>query len=186
MRAAGRLAFRRPITDDEVTRFDAFMSYAKEDNDFFSAIDGFVQVVAQHPEFLYRIESGKPTATAGSSSSVGTRSPARLAFLVWGRGPDAALLDAAEAGKLTTTTGRREQAERLLADPRAKEQWSRFHAEWLGYSGVTLPTDLEADMREETSKLLQPDHLRREASVARPVSLGQDLGVTRRSLSTTA
>lgn len=154
VRAAGRLAFRRPITDDEVTRFDAFMSYAKEDNDFFSAIDGFVQVVVQHPEFLYRIESGKPTAIAGVFELDGYEIASRLAFLVWGRGPDAALLDAAEAGKLTTTTGRREQAERLLADPRSKEQWNRFHAEWLGYSGVTLPTDLAADMREETSKLL--------------------------------
>ncbi len=154
VRTAGRLALRRPITDDEVKRFDVFMSYAKEDKDFFSAVDGFVQVVVQHPEFLYRIEIGKPTATPGVFELEPREVATRLAFLLWGRGPDAALLDAAEAGKLSTPSGRREQAERMLADPRARDQWGRFHAQWLGYANVVLPSNLEPDMKEETAKLI--------------------------------
>ncbi len=154
VRAAGRLAFRRKLTDDEVKRFGEFMTYANEDKDFFSAIDGFVQVVVQHPAFLYRVEIGKPTEAPGVFELDGNEIATRLAFLVWGRNPDSVLLDAAEAGKLTTPAGRREQAERMLADPRAKEQWGRFHAEWLGYANVTLPTALAADMKDETSKAL--------------------------------
>ncbi|MDF2692043.1 MAG: Cellulose-binding domain protein [Labilithrix sp.] len=154
VRAAGRLAFRRKITADEVKRFDELMTYAKEDGDFFSAVDGFVQIVVQHPEFLYRIETGKPTATSGVFELEGREVATRLAFLLWGRVPDTQLLDAAETGSLATPKGRREQAERMLADPRAKEHWGRFHAQWLGYGNVTLPAALAADMKEETSKLL--------------------------------
>lgn len=155
VRAAGRLAFRRRLTDDEAKHFaDELLPYATEENTMASAIDGFVQIVVQHPEFLYRIETGKPGPTEGTFELEPGQVAARLAFLVWGRSPDAALLDAAEAGALTTPAGRREQAERLLADPRASEHWDRFHGQWLGYANVSLPTALANDMREETKKLV--------------------------------
>lgn len=154
VRSSGRLAFRRAITDDDVRRFEAFMTYARDDKDFFSAVDGFVQVVVQHPEFLYRIEMGKPTSTAGTFALEGREIATRLAFLVWGRGPDAELLDAAEAGGLSTPQGRRTQAERLLADPRAQEHWNRFHAQWLGYSEIELPPAVAVDIETETAKLI--------------------------------
>jgi hypothetical protein len=154
VRTSGRLAFRRAITDDEVKRFGAFMAYAREDKDFMSAVDGFVQVVVQHPEVLYRVEIGKPTATAGVFALEGREIATRLAFLVWGRGPDTELLDAAEKGELATPQGRRTQAERLLADPRVQEQWNRFHSQWLGYSEVELPPAVASDIETETAKLI--------------------------------
>src|SRR5262249_1849531 len=67
------------------------------------------------------------------------------------RTPDGALLDAAARGDLEDPTKRRAEAERLLADPRARDQWHRYHAEWLGYDEVAYPQGLEADMRQETA-----------------------------------
>jgi hypothetical protein len=155
VRSIGRLAFRRAITDDEAKRFAEFMTYAKEDSSFLSAIDGFVQVIVQHPEFLYRMEgSGKPTNTPNVFELSGNEIATRLAFLAWGRAPDALLLDAAESGALATATGRREQAERLLNDPRSRDQWGRFHAQWLGYVDVALPQNVASDMKDETQRLI--------------------------------
>jgi len=155
VRSAGRLAFRRRLTDDEAKHFTSeLLPYAAEEQTMSSAVDGFVQIIVQHPEFLYRIETGKPGPTADTFELEPGQVAARLAFLVWGRTPDEALLDAAEAGALATPIGRRQQAERLLADPRASEHWDRFHGQWLGYANVALPTAIAEDLRQETKKLV--------------------------------
>ena len=55
----------------------------------------------------------------------------RLSYFFLQTMPDAALFAAAEAGTLTTEVGIREQAERLLADSRARPVLATFFAEWL-------------------------------------------------------
>lgn len=155
VRSIGRLAYRRTVTDAEVTRFSEMLAFAKEENDFSSAIDGFVRIVVQHPEFLYRIEGGKPTKDPSVFELNDHEIATRMAFLLWGRTPDVALLDAADAGELQTPAGRSKHADRMLADPRAKAQWSRFHAQWLGYANVTAPASLAADMDAEDSALVE-------------------------------
>lgn len=154
VRSAGRLAFRRMVTDDEVARLSAFLAFAQEDDAFGSAVSAFVRAVVQHPEFLYRVESGEPTGTPGAFLLDGREIATRLAFLFWGQVPDAALLDAAEAGKLASGAGRLAEAERMLKDPRAKRHLRRFHAQWLGYANVTPPVALAADLDAETSALV--------------------------------
>jgi len=155
VRRVGRLAFRRPVTDDEVARFAEMLVYAREANDFGSAVDGFVRVVVQHPEFLYRIETGTPSAKSPGMFELEDRHIAsRMAFLLWGRGPDEALLDAADAKTLKDPAVRLAQARRMLADPRAMEQWRGFHAQWLGYANVTPPPALAADLSRESSELI--------------------------------
>ncbi len=155
VRSVGRLAFRRPVTDDEVTRFRELLAYAAEERDFGSAVDGFVRIVVQHPEVLYRIEIGRPTATPGVFELDDHAIASRISFLLWGRGPDAPLLDAADAGKLKLPGERRLQAARMLADPRARTHWARFHGQWLGYANVTPPAALAADMERETASLVE-------------------------------
>lgn len=154
VRNVGRLAFHRRPTDDEVTRMSAFLAFAQEEKTFDAAIDAFVRVVVQHPEFLYRVETGEPTGTAGVFRLDGDQIAARMSFLLWGQVPDAALLDAAEAGKLDTPAGRVEMADRMLADPRARASLRRFHAQWLGYASVSPPASLAADLEAETSALV--------------------------------
>jgi hypothetical protein len=68
----------------------------------------------------------------------------RLSFLIWGTGPDDALLDAAGAGALQPEAGLRAQADRLFADPRAATHVGRFFAEWIGSADLAQPAQSDA------------------------------------------
>ena len=126
--AFGRRAWRRPLTDDE----QAAMLQLYADTADPGPTDGLAGVVAvmlQAPQFLYRPEPG----VAGSSSPQpvdGYALATRLAYLLTGAGPDAALLASAEAGELATEAGLLAQTDRLLKDPRAAELFVHFASEW--------------------------------------------------------
>ncbi len=64
------------------------------------------------------------------------------------------MLDAAEQDELTTTAQVRAQAERLLADPRARARLHRFHALWLGYHRFEPTDPLSEAMESETERLI--------------------------------
>ena len=126
--AFGRRAWRRPLTDDE----QAAMLQLYADTADPGPTDGLAGVVAvmlQAPQFLYRPEPG--VAGASSPQPVdGYALATRLAYLLTGAGPDAALLASAEAGELATEAGLLAQTDRLLKDPRAAELFVHFASEW--------------------------------------------------------
>lgn len=102
----GRLAWRRPLTPDELARLTA--SYAASRTSGLTADESLEAVVASlvmSPSFLYRTET---TFTPYEVAS-------RLSYAVWASAPDAELLDAARDGVLSTPEGRQAQLERLLA-----------------------------------------------------------------------
>ena len=55
----------------------------------------------------------------------------RLAFFLWGTGPDAELLKAATQGTLKTPLALEKQVRRLLADPKSEALATRFGSQWL-------------------------------------------------------
>jgi hypothetical protein len=155
----GRRLFRRTLTSAEVAPYLSLQAFATEDNpyvenDFYTGVSLVIRSMLQDPEFLYRIEVGTPAPEAGTFALDGNEIATRLAFLLWGRNPDDALLDAAEAGALADGAARRAQAERLLADDRAKNAIHRFHAMWLGYRAIPGTPALIASFDKETSRLI--------------------------------
>ena len=126
--AFGRRAWRRPLTDDEQTAM--LQVYAETaDPGPTDGLAGVVAVMLQAPQFLYRPEPG--VAGASSPQPVdGYALATRLAYLLTGAGPDAALLAAAGAGELATEAGLLAQTDRLLGDPRAAELFVHFATEW--------------------------------------------------------
>ena len=75
------------------------------------------------PRFLYREVGGGPD---------GYDVAARLSFGLWDSLPDDELLDAAAAGQARRRASRSpQQAERMLADPRAKAKLREFLLTWL-------------------------------------------------------
>jgi hypothetical protein len=121
------------------------------------AVSFLVRVVLQHPEFLHVVEDGAPAPGDAavlvlSDTAVATR----LSLLLWGELPDDALLEAALAGELHTAAQVRAQAERLLADPRARAQLAAFHAQWLGFARLdqVVTAELARSMAAETRALL--------------------------------
>ncbi len=143
----GARAFRRPLTPAEatplLTLFDAgnAQSYAK-------GVELVIQAVLQSPQFLYRVDSLRaPTAESGAIALGGYELAGRLALTLWGSVPDPKLLDAAEAGQLTTPADVEREARRLLEDPRAHDIVRDFSEQWLDLSrldgAVRVGTELD-------------------------------------------
>lgn len=155
----GAKLFRRPLTDAEINRYLTLQVFATEenphvDNDFYTAVELFLQAALQDPEFLYRIEIGAPTAIPGVSRLDAYEVASRLSFLLAGTGPDAALFEQAQSGALLDTTARRAAAQRLLETERARVQIQRYHAMWLGYRAIPHPETLTRAFHLETTSLI--------------------------------
>jgi hypothetical protein len=148
----GRRALRRPLADDEVQRLVAFAQTTAA-GDFNVAVETVVRVMLQDPEFLYRVEIGTPVAP-GLVKLTPFEVASRLSFLLWGSGPDDALLDRAAKGALETAAQVGEAATAMLADGRARERVGRFHAMWMGYETMSGAADLAPAMKAETAALL--------------------------------
>ncbi len=156
VRTFGRRAFRRPLDNEEVARFMPLFAEAAEDNDFFSAVDVTVRAFLQSPDFLYRVELGSPVDDHdGVRALDGYEIATRMAFFLWGTGPDEELLDLAADGTLESAEDRRNVAAMMLDAPEALDQVERFHAQWLGFRQLPHSPELTTSMRLETRALLE-------------------------------
>ncbi len=153
----GRLAFRRPVREDEVSRYlsiyDAGVALSEE-----VAMRFVVQAILSSPSFHYR-EMGLKDSTA----PIGYRAAEALALFVWASVPDAELLDQAASGALNTAQGRREAATRMLNDPRAQRAIADFHAQWLRLDQLpqlTPDPDVFPEYRDELAGAFAEQTLR--------------------------
>lgn len=128
----GRRAWRRPLTPTEIDRYLAIATdIGLETNDGVAALRHAIWGLLQSPNFLYRVELGVPSeADGGRLRFTSFEMASRLSFTLWGTVPDEELLDTAEADGLATPAGIRDQAERMLADPRARQGVAKFTAEF--------------------------------------------------------
>ncbi len=126
----GRRAWRRPLTDEEVSRLvTVSMGAARTLGDFHEGLEFGIAGLLQSPDFLLRIELGEPGDEGRRYT--GWETASRLSFLFWNSGPDDELLDAAERGELTTPAGIDTQALRLIEHPRAKQGLSAWVTDML-------------------------------------------------------
>lgn len=131
VRDFGELAFRRPLTDDEVALYVDPIDPAAMD-----AVDRVrltTTAMLMAPPFVYQIELGdEPVAGSGDAYRLTSYELAtRLALTFWRSTPDGALLAAARSGELDDQEGYRGQVERMLADPRAERAMAGFFEDWL-------------------------------------------------------
>jgi hypothetical protein len=130
----GRRALRRPLSDEEVTRYATLADDAATAlGNFWEGIPFAIAGLLQAPSFLFRVELGEPDpANPARLRYDDYEMASRLSFLFWNTTPDDMLLDAAEAGELTTTDGLAAQVARLAGDQRARAALANFHLERLG------------------------------------------------------
>ena len=121
--ALGRRAWRRPLTSEEVEALvDLHMLVAQDAESFDAGAVYAIAAVLQSPYFLYRVEMGEPDpARPGQRLLTDYEVASRLSFFLWNTLPDDELMDAADAGELSTDDGLRSQATRMLADQRAHD-----------------------------------------------------------------
>lgn len=127
VRSFGRLAWRRPLTDEEAAALVVVANAAAGTlGDFWSGLSYALAGLLQSPHFLYRVEIG----LGGSFTDHELAS--RTSYLLWNGPPDEELLDLADEGRLADADERRAQVERMLADPRARRGVRTFFDEMLG------------------------------------------------------
>jgi hypothetical protein len=162
----GRRAFRRPLSEAEVQRFTGLAASigSAPGSNVLTGVRYMLSAILQSPSFVYRVELGVPSAADGGRLKYDDFEMAsRLAGVFWDSVPDDALLDAAEAGSLSTAEGVRAQAERLLADPKAERYLTVFTRELFGLSHLeeaqkddtmfpTWSESLKPAMREELER----------------------------------
>lgn len=166
-RSFGRLAFRRPLDNEEVDRYAGVAEVASaEIGDFNSGIEYAILTFLQSPSFLYQVEIGgvdplRPTLRRLNGYELASR----MSFFLVGTTPSPELLDAAEKGLLNDADGARKAAQDLIARPEARTALNSFYSEVLELRSLDglvkdenlfpqFSTKLAQAMREETLHLI--------------------------------
>jgi PAS domain-containing protein len=129
----GRLAWRRPLIEEELAKYTAVaQAAATEYGDFYAGVENVLATMLQSPFFLYQVELGAADAKDPSRHALsGYEIATRMSFFLLDTTPDEALLDDAEAGRLATPEGVREAAKKMLERPDARAALSGFYDEFL-------------------------------------------------------
>jgi hypothetical protein len=157
-----RRAYRRPVTEDEVSTLMSFYEKGRTAGDFESGIQQAVARILVAPAFLYRTETEPAGTKPGMPyrlSSIDLAS--RLSFFLWSSIPDDELLDVASKGTLRDPKVLQQQVKRMLADPKSVALTNNFAGQWLFLrdlahvetSATNFDDNLRKSLRTETEML---------------------------------
>ena len=124
-------AYRGKQTPQAIADAMRFYLEGRRNGDFEDGIRMALQSILMSPLFVFRLERGPAAGTIGAYRIADEDLASRLSFFLWGTGPDAELVKAAQAGTLRTTAQIERQVRRMLADPRAAALSTRFASQWL-------------------------------------------------------
>lgn len=164
IQAFGERAFRRPLDQGDVDRYQALYDLAATDEGFAGGVTLVITGMLQSPHFLYRSELGVATE-GGLHALTPDEIATELSYFFWGSMPDEELRAAARSGGLGSPELIAAQARRLMESPRSRPALDHFMGQWLeidrlavvpkddvALPGLTAP--VRAAMREETSRLV--------------------------------
>ncbi len=131
-RTFAQRAFRRPLTQEQISAIDRQFAAGKDPQ---TGVKRAVLLVLKSPRFLYReIDGGADSFDVA----------ARLSLGLWDSLPDRELLTVASAGRLSSKEQVSKQAERMLADLRGRAKLREFLLTWLrADSGHDLMKDVK-------------------------------------------
>jgi hypothetical protein len=132
IQAFGRQAFRRPLTSDEVTRFQAIGQGTPAGTPA-EVAEATLLAFLSSPSFLLLPEMSTAPDPSGQAIQLSSYEVAtRLSYMLWGTVADATLSTAADNNQLQTKDQIAAQAQRMIA-VRAKTAplVSSFHSHWV-------------------------------------------------------
>ena len=180
VRDLGRRAYRRSLSDEEVSAhamlFEAGSTHYPEMNGFDAGVRVVLEALMQSPHFLYRVELGRGQ-TGSLVNLTDFEIASRLSYMLWNTMPDDVLLGEAERGALNTPDQIAAQAARMLDDPRGRATTERFHAQlfnWDFYRGMSKDPEqfpayypsIGEDMYEEARRFVEAVVLERDGNLA--------------------
>jgi hypothetical protein len=124
IRYLGRRAFRRPLSEEEVTRYSSVFARGEElyGPGFANGASLVIRALLQSPSFMYRTELG-----VAEEPLTGYEVAAKLSFWILDTTPSDALLDAAAAGELDDVKGLVAAASGMLEQEGAAAMMRDFH-----------------------------------------------------------
>jgi len=132
-----RMAYRRPVTKDDVQTLAGFFATGRKDGGSFDAgIQFALERLLVDPDFLLRVyRDSKQSEGIYRLSDFEVAS--RLSFFLWSSIPDERLLNLAEHGQLSNPQALEKEVRRMLADQRALDSLvNDFTAQWLNLRRV--------------------------------------------------
>ena len=145
------IAYRRPVTDDEIQRFVRLVhGWLDGGDDFETAMRAGYKAILTSPGFLYHQASLPGEQVTLNSHALAER----LSFFLWTGAPDDELRQLAAEGKLTNRTTLRQQVERMLSDPKSDRFVENFLGQWLDLRQLNF-TSPDSDLYPEHDPVLQ-------------------------------
>lgn len=125
------------------------------------AIGAGVSRMLLDPRFVFRLEHGVDALGDDAYTMVGTELAARLALTAANAPPDSALAGLGVDGTIQDPDILAEQADRVLAEPGARDMIWRFARDWLGlkHQGGELGDSMEEETRRMVEHVLYSDEL---------------------------
>ncbi len=129
----GRFLFRRPLSDGEQAFYASLANTAAiKTGSFNKGLELALAAMLVSPNFLYVIETAEPDPASPGSLRLDNYSRAtRLSMMLWNSVPNAALLAAAEQGKLTDQAQLETIAARMVNSPRFEQGLRAFFGDML-------------------------------------------------------
>ena len=162
----GQRAFRRPLTEDEISKH---LGLFNQGPTLYPGVDAFnagtdlvLQAMLQSPHFLYRTELGAAAAGAAKVALNDWEVAAKLAFALTNTMPDDELFAAAAAGQLQDPANVAAQAARLIDGPGGTVGLGNFQLQVfrLGtYDGITRDPAVFPDFTSATPAAMREDVL---------------------------
>jgi len=132
LRAFGRRAWRRPMTDAEVNGLMTVVNVARTGGDSWEAgVTMALQAILVSPNFIFRVELDQDPTSLTPHFLSSYEIASRLSYFLWSTMPDDALFAAADANRLTDKIQVQGQVTRMLNDPKASALVQNFAGQWL-------------------------------------------------------
>ncbi len=141
LKDVGAKLFRRPLSDEETTRYGAFLAGQVALDPPNVAVASVIRALLLSPNMVYITELGgsKP----GDNALTAYEQAALISYTVADMPPDAPLVQAAAAGTLANAPERLAQAERLLQTPSARAKYADFWDQYLPLGDLRKATNLD-------------------------------------------
>ncbi|MGH8150988.1 MAG: DUF1592 domain-containing protein [Steroidobacteraceae bacterium] len=125
-------AFRRPLTDADLTEPMSFYAQGRAHGTFDTGIENGIVAILCSPKFLFRTELEPQSVKVGGIYHLSDLALAsRLSFFLWGTGPDPELIGLAASNRLHDPQVLAREVRRMLADPRAQSLVTNWAFQWL-------------------------------------------------------
>ncbi|HLV79838.1 MAG TPA: DUF1592 domain-containing protein, partial [Chthonomonadaceae bacterium] len=128
-----RRAYRRPVTEAEVTRLLRYVHLARQEGGSVErGIQLALEAILVSPNFLYHVEiDPRPNDSQASHLVNDYEMASRLSYFLWSSMPDEELFALAAKGKLHDRKVLATQTRRMLQDPKARALSTDFAGQWL-------------------------------------------------------